>query len=124
MEETDWRSCGSGGSGVSERSARQGHAEPAPSARARLRQDARTRARTSDASTLQQNDDHRHEAPEERGTAEQRALDLVRGLGELDGRGHRRWRSGEVGAVDVENLEQDEGADEADTDDVGGEPHG
>ena len=117
------KSGGSGGSGVSERSARQGHAEPAPSAWARLRQDARARARTSDASTLQQYHDHRHEAPNERGTAEQRALDLVRGLGELDGRGHRRWRSGEVGTVDVENLEQDEGADRGRyPDDIGGEP--
>lgn len=35
-----------------------------------------------------------------------------------------RGRGGEVGAVDVENLEQDEGADEPDTDDVGGEPQG
>src|SRR5947199_122253 len=70
----DWRSGGSGGSGVSERSARQGHAEPAPSAWARLRQDARACARTADASTLQQYHHHPHEAPNVPRTAEQRVF--------------------------------------------------
>jgi hypothetical protein len=69
--------------------------------------------RTSDASTLQQYHDHRHEAPTSAGTAEQRALDLVRGLASLMGVATVEAGAGKSEAVDVENLEQDEGADEA-----------